>query len=118
MTTENQRPAVVDGELVDAEGEVIEAEIVEAASVDESVDLDALLDPNPLPHLPAIWQRCACGKNGSAEAHGGVFDAEGRMVRAPFSCGEVLAIAARVHADLGRRPRTRLARLFRRSGGA
>jgi hypothetical protein len=47
--------------------------------------------PRPLAHPPAARETCACGKDGSAFAHGLM---PGR--RRPFTCAEVLAIAARV----------------------
>ncbi len=82
MSAEYEQPAVVEGELV---------------------DVDALLQEKPLQYTPAVREArhitthrrtCACGK-GSPEAHGAIGG------RRPFSCGEILEIAARVEA--GRR---------------
>lgn len=83
------------------------------------VDVAELGAGQPLQHPPAILPRCGCRKNGTAEAHGAVFDAEGQLVRAPFICAEVVAIHARVRADVARdhrRPIARLARWLRRGG--
>lgn len=84
MNAENQRPEVVEGEVV---------------------DLDALLDQTPPQHLPAVRARCACGKDGTPEAHGAIpHPSEDRMLR-PLPCHEVEAIKARV--AFGRLPRWR-----------
>ena len=61
-------PGVVDGELVDL------AEVM----------------PRPLDNPPALRQVCACGKDGTAYAHGAVGE------RRPFTCAEVLDIRARI----------------------
>jgi hypothetical protein len=83
MSAEYEQPAVGEGELV---------------------DLDALLEEKPLQYPPAVREArhitmhrrtCACGKDGTPEAHGAIGG------RRPFSRGEILEIAARVEA--GRR---------------
>jgi hypothetical protein len=67
----------------------------------EVVDLDALLDPQPPQHLPAVRAVCACGKNGTPEAHG----YNPQTGHRALTCREVLAIAASV--DAASRPRRR-----------
>lgn len=90
MTTE-KRPEVVEGEVV---------------------DLDELLDAKPPQHLPAVRAVCACGKDGTPEAHGAIpHPFEDRMLR-PFTCEEVLEIAASVAATQPRR--RRLLRLLKK----
>lgn len=85
----------------------------------EVVDLDEVLVCESVRELLVVLPRCACGKDGTAQAHGAVVDDEGWLIREPLGCAEVLAIQARVRADRARderRPVSRLARWLRRGG--
>jgi hypothetical protein len=88
MGAEDLLPEVVEGELV---------------------DLDAL-NPQPLQHPPALRVVCACGKDGTPEAHG-YNPITGHRA---LTCDEVLEIDARVKADQarGRRSLSGLARRY------
>jgi hypothetical protein len=81
---------------------ILDAEVIAV------VDLDELLE-KPLQHPPALRVVCACGKNGTPEAHG-FNPITGHRA---LTCAEVLEIAARVNA--GPTPRRRVFGLF---GGA
>lgn len=85
-----QRPEVVEGELV------------------------SLVDvmPRPLQYPPAVRHTCACGKDGTPYSHGAT------ETRPPLSCAEVLAIRARVEADVAREQRPGLLTRLLRRGGA
>jgi hypothetical protein len=77
---------------------ILDVEIVET----EPIDLDKLLDPQPLQYPPAVVAaapRCICG-NATDRGHGG------------FTCDEVLAIGARV--TFGRLSRWKRLRARRR----
>lgn len=90
------------------EPEIIDAELV------EPIDLDALV-PQPVQRPPALRVVCACGKNGTPEAHG-----YNPITGHPaLTCEEVLETRARVEADLAReqRPLGRLVRLIRKVRG-
>lgn len=90
ITLPDEGPPPKAAEIVDLP--VLDAEIV------EPVDLDALAE-QPLQHPPAVIPVCACGKNGTPEAHGLRLDAEGNVVHRALSCDEVLEIQSRVQAD-------------------
>lgn len=60
---------------------------------------------------------CACGKNGTAEAHGQRVNDKGEVTTPAMSCREVLAIRERVARDITRESMSRWERLTSRRAG-
>jgi hypothetical protein len=54
---------------------------------------------------------CACGKNGTPEAHGLQVNDQGEVVHRAMSCDEVEGIRGRVAADLTRESMSRVERV-------